>query len=405
MEQDVTWQILAGEWSDFAIRWLHVIAAVAWIGSSFYFIHLDLSLQKRAGLPAGVGGDAWQVHGGGFYHMQKYLVAPSHMPEDLTWFKWEAYTTFLSGFALLCVHYWANPQLYLIDRTVLDLAPWQAVTLGVITLALGWIVYDALCKSPLGKNDVALFAVLFVYLVFVAWGLTKIFSGRGAFIEFGALIGTMMVANVAHIIIPKQRKVVKALLAGETPDPALGKAGKQRSMHNNYLTLPVVFLMISNHYPLSFATKYNWVIVALVMVMGFVIRHFFNAQHARKKAPWWTWGVAIVCFVLIAWLSGFGPSAANAAEAAPAPSFAQVQEIVTSRCSMCHAQEPVWDGVGVPPKGVKLDNPDDIRLHAEQIYLQAVMTHAMPPGGNITEISPEDRAVLGAWYRAGAPKS
>eukprot|EP01037_Dinobryon_pediforme_P042277 gene42277-52535_t len=203
MEQHVTWQILAGEWSDFAIRWMHVIAAVAWIGSSFYFVRLDLSLQKRPGLPEGVGGDAWQVHGGGFYHMQKYMVAPSHMPEDLTWFKWEAYATFLSGFALLCVHYWANPELYLIDRTVLDLLPWQAVTLGVITLALGWIVYDVLCKSTLGKNDVALFAVLFVYLVVVAWGLTRVCSGGGAFLGFGALIGTMMVANVAHIIIPK----------------------------------------------------------------------------------------------------------------------------------------------------------------------------------------------------------
>ncbi len=404
----MTWQILVGEWSDFAIRWLHVIAAVAWIGSSFYFIHLDLSLQKRAGLPEGVAGEAWQVHGGGFYNMQKYVVAPSHMPEDLTWFKWEAYMTFLSGFALLCVHYWANPELYLIDKTVLDLVPWQAVTLGVLTLALGWVVYDQLCKSPLGKNDVALFGVLYVYLVFIAWGMTHVFSGRGAFIEFGALIGTMMVANVAMIIIPKQRIVVKSLLAGEEPDPALGKAGKQRSLHNNYLTLPVVFLMISNHYPLSFGTQYNWLIIALVMIMGVAIRHFFNSQHAHKGNPWWTWLVAAACFVLIAWLSGFGPSAAKAAESKPVTAqaqkikFADVQEIVVSRCSMCHAQEPVWSGVGVAPKGVMLETPDEIHLHAKQIYLQAVMSHAMPPGGNITEIAPEDRRILGLWFEQGA---
>jgi uncharacterized membrane protein len=404
----VTWQILAGEWSDFAIRWLHVVAAVAWIGSSFYFVHLDLSLQQRTGLPEGVAGEAWQVHGGGFYNMQKYVVAPRHMPEDLTWFKWEAYTTFLSGFALLCVHYWANPDLYLIDKSVLDLAPWQAVTLGVAALALGWIVYDLLCKSALGKNDVALGAVLYVYLVFIAWGMTKVFSGRGAFIEFGALIGTMMVAHVAMIIIPKQRLVVKALLAGETPDPALGKAGKQRSVHNNYLTLPVVFLMISNHYPLAFASRWNWAIIALVVVIGVSVRHFYNSRHAHKPSPWWTWAVAAAAMLAIIALSAQGPANVQGAANATMPAvqkiaFADVQDIVISRCSMCHAAEPAWDGIGVAPKGVMLDTPERIKLHATEIYLQSVATHAMPPGGNLTEISDDDRRVIAAWVEGGAP--
>jgi uncharacterized membrane protein len=394
--------LLIEEWANFLLRWVHVIAGIGWIGSSFYFIHLDLSLRKREGLPEGVGGEAWQVHGGGFYHMQKYVVAPKSMPKELTWFYWEAYATFLTGFALLVAHYYMNAEIYLVDKTVLDISGGTAIALSIAGLVVGYAVYEGLCRSPLGKNDLALGLVGFAFLVFLAWFFTKIFSGRGAFIELGALIGTAMVANVAHVIIPNQRKIVKALLAGETPDPALGKAGKQRSVHNNYLTLPVIFLMVSNHYPLAFASKYNWIIATLVLVIGVLIRHFYNEGHAGRAKPWWTWAVSALLVAIIMWLSMAGSAVSNAA-APRNVQFAQVQDIVTARCSMCHAREPVWDGIAAPPKGVMLDTPEAIRQHAKGIFLQAVATRAMPPGGNMTDLPDEDRQVLAAWFANGAP--
>lgn len=399
------WRILFTEWADFLIRWVHVIAGVTWIGSSFYFVHLDLSLRKRDGLPQGVGGEAWQVHGGGFYNMMKYTVAPSHLPQELTWFKWEAYWTFISGFSLLCWHYFAHADLYLIDKTVMDLTPWQAVSISLVVLVMGWVIYDFLCRSKLGDNELALGVVGFLFLVAIAFGLTRVFSGRGAFILLGALIGTIMVANVAMNIMPNQKKTVAALIAGQPPNPAYGKTAKSRSLHNNYLTLPVIFLMVSNHYPLAFASKWNWLIITLVMVIGGVIRHFFNSQHAHKGSPWWTWAVAAACFIGVILLSGVSREGGTAGlTTAPAAKvkFAQVEEIVTSRCSMCHMAEPVWDGVHVPPKGVMLDTPERIRLHADQIYVQAVMTRAMPPGGNLTELSEDDRKLLAAWVQGGA---
>ncbi|MDB5509560.1 MAG: conserved rane protein of unknown function [Hyphomicrobiales bacterium] len=398
--------IIAGEWANFLIRWVHVIAGIAWIGSSFYFVHLDLSLRKHDKLAAGVGGEAWQVHGGGFYNMVKYMVAPPHLPKELTWFKWEAYATWISGMAMLIVMYYAQADLYLIDRTVLDISPAAAVAISVAGLVLGWVVYDLMCKSPLGRNDALLGAVGFALLVALSYGFTKVFSGRGAYIQIGAMIGTIMVASVAMTIIPNQRKIVDSLLKGETPDPRLGAAGKQRSVHNNYLTLPVVFLMISNHYPLAFASRWNWLIVALVVVIGVTVRHFYNSRHAHKPSPWWTWAVAAAAFLAIVFLSGQPlqkSAAATPADGVQKAAFADVQEIVISRCSMCHAAEPVWDGVGVAPKGVMLETPEQIRQHARAIWLQAVATHAMPPGGNITELSDEDRSVLAAWVQAGAP--
>jgi uncharacterized membrane protein len=400
----VTLAIVASEWGNFLLRWTHVIAGIAWIGSSFYFVHLDLSLRKHDALAPGVGGEAWQVHGGGFYNMVKYVVAPPHLPKELTWFKWEAYATWLSGFALFISLYYTNAELYLIDRTVLDISPAVAIAISVGGLIAGWVVYDLMCKSALGRNDLLLGIVGFVLLVAASYGFTKVFSGRGAYVQIGAMIGTIMVASVAMTIIPNQRKIVDALLAGQTPDPALGAAGKQRSVHNNYLTLPVVFLMISNHYPLAFASRWNWVIIGLVVVIGVTVRHFYNSRHAHKGTPWWTWGVAAACFLAIVFLSVPSAFTGKSASAAPARqvAFNDVQEIVTSRCSMCHASEPVWDGVGVPPKGVMLETPQQIREHASAIYVQAAVTHAMPPGGNITEISDEDRATIAAWYESGA---
>src|SRR6516164_7874635 len=280
------------EWLSLIVRWLHVVAGIAWIGSSFYFIHLDLSLKPRSGLPEGVQGDAWQVHGGGFYHMVKYLIAPARMPDELTWFKWEAYTTWLSGFALLVIVYYLGAELYLIDRSVLDLTAPVAAAVAFGSLVATWLLYEAMCRSALGRNEVALALVGYVYLVALTYGFTHVFSGRGALNQIGALIGTIMVANVFIVIIPNQKKTVAALIAGKEPDPALGLEGKQRSVHNNYLTLPVVFLMISNHYPLIFATRFNWVMVAIVLAVGPIIRHIFNSRHEGKGSPWWIWGVA-----------------------------------------------------------------------------------------------------------------
>ena len=396
-------ELVLTEWVSAILRWLHVIAGIAWIGSSFYFIHLDLSLKPRPGLPTGVKGDEWQVHGGGFYHMMKYVVAPAQMPDHLTWFKWEAYATWLSGFSLLVVVYYLGADLFLIDKSVLDMTAVQAAGIAFGSLVLSWLVYEGLCRSPLGKHEVALALVGYVYLVALTYGFTHVFSGLGAFTQIGAIIGTIMVANVFVMIIPYQRKTVDAMIAGKEPDPVWGALGKQRSVHNNYLTLPVVFLMLSNHYPLMFATRYNWLIVAIVLLIGPVIRHFYNSRHEGKGDPWWTWAVAAAGLALIAWLSAAGPRVLTTGALLPStPRFKQVSNIVISRCSMCHAAEPVWDGIPAAPKGVMLDSDEQIRLHAKLIDAFAVHSQAMPPG-NITEMTPQERLTLASWLAAGAP--
>ena len=386
------------EWLSLVLRWLHVVAGIAWIGSSFYFIHLDLSLKARAGLPQGVKGDAWQVHGGGFYHMVKYLVAPARMPDELTWFKWEAYTTWLSGFALLVVVYYLSAELFLIEKSVLDVSPATAVAISIVTLLVGWLAYEALCRSPLARNELALALVGYVFLVVLTYAFTHLFSGRGAFVQIGALIGTIMVANVFAIIIPNQKKIVAALLTGKEPEPIWGEVGKIRSVHNNYLTLPVVFLMISTHYPLLFATRFNWLIVAIVLAIGPVIRHFYNSRHEGLGSPWWTWGVAAAGMIAIAFLSAAGPREARSG-AAPAPTDAVVADIVISRCSMCHAPEPVWAGIAHAPKGIVLDTLERIRAHARLIDITSVRSSAMPPG-NVTDMTANERATLAAWLGA-----
>src|SRR3982074_1275574 len=388
------------EWLSLIIRWLHVVAGIAWIGSSFYFIHLDLSLKSRADQPQGVQGDAWQVHRGGFYHMVKCLVAPARMPDELTWFKWEAYTTWLSGFALLVVVYYLGAELYLIDKSVLDLTAPMAAAVAFGTLLLAVVSYEGLCRSPLGRHEGALALVGYVFLVGVTYAFTHVFSGRGAFTQIGALVGTIMVANVFVIVIPNQKKTVAALLAGKEPDPKWGADAKQRSVHNNYLTLPVVFLMIANHYPLMFATRFNWLIVAIMLAIGPVIRHFFNSRHEGKGSPWWTWGVAAAGMAAVAWLSGAGPGGTS--PRAETLDIKAAENTVLSRCSMCHRDEPLWPGVHAPPKGVVLDDPENISRHARLIEINAVRSHAMPPG-NVTEMTPQERQILAAWIAAGAP--
>lgn len=397
------------EWLSFGLRWLHVITAMAWIGSSFYFIALDLGLNRNIEGPA--DGEEWQVHGGGFYHVQKYLVAPAAMPEHLTWFKWESYTTWLSGVALLMVMYWAGSELYLIDPEKMDLLPWQAIVISAGSLGIGWLIYDYLCKSKLGERPTVLMFLLFLVLVAMSWGYDQVFTGRAALLHLGAFTATIMTANVAMVIMPNQRVVVADLKAGRVPDPKYGKIAKLRSTHNNYLTLPVIFLMLSNHYPLAFGTPYAWIIACLVFLMGVSIRHYFNSMHSRTGKPNWTWGLTLILFVLIAWLSSIRhfdgdiesvkaiPLTSYEERFAQADGFEDAHKIVQGRCGMCHAREPVWEGIIWAPKGVLLETRADIAKNAHSIYLQAGISHAMPPG-NITNISQNDRTVLVNWYRS-----
>lgn len=397
------------DWLSFAVRWLHVVTGIAWIGSSFYFVALDLGLRQRPGMPAGAFGEEWQVHGGGFYHVQKYLVAPAEMPEHLTWFKWESYATWLSGFAMLCIVYYAGADLFLIDPNVLAMSVPAGILLSLATIGVGWVVYDLLCRSPLGNSDTGLMLVLYGVLVFIAWGLIHLFTGRAAFLHLGAITATIMSANVFMVIIPNQKIVVADLIAGRKPDPKYGKIAKQRSLHNNYLTLPVLFLMLSNHYPLAFGTEFNWVIASLVFIIGVLIRHYFNTRHARKGNPTWTWLAAAVLFVVIIWLStapklltGEVKTSSAAQVYVASAHFPAVRDTVLGRCSMCHAAEPSYEGIYHAPKGVMLDTDAGIAEHAGEIYLQAGRSHAMPPA-NVTQITDKERALLVAWFE-GAGK-
>ena len=387
-------------WSEMLVRWVHVIAGIAWIGSSFYFIALDLSLKPGKQLPSEAHGQAWQVHGGGFYNMVKYLVAPKQMPDELTWFKWEAYGTWISGIALMALVYYASAGLYMIDLEILDITELQAVAISIGGIILGWAIYDGLCRSPLGRNDVYLAVAGFVFLVILSYGYTQIFSARGAFMQMGVTIGTMMVANVLMVIIPGQKKVVVALKAGDAPDPVYGMRGKQRSLHNNYLTLPVIFVMIGGHYPAIFATSYSWVILGLVLIIGAVIRHFFNTKHQGKPAPYWTWAVAAVLSVLAMMLSYAGSPARAGVDAASYGNHDEIHtaavELVIERCSACHAQEPLWEGLAFAPKGIYLETEAEAVKLVDDIFWQAVASHAMPPG-NVIWMEDEERALLAAW--------
>ena len=396
------------DWLAFAVRWLHVVTAIAWIGSSFYFIALDLGLRQAPDLPEGAAGEEWQVHGGGFYHIRKFLVAPAAMPEHLTWFKWESYSTWASGAALLMVVYWAGAELYLIDPAKADLSVWQAIACSMAFIVAGWIGYDALCRSPLKSRPTLVMAVLFAGIVAASWLLNQVFTGRAALLHLGAMTATIMTANVFLVIMPNQRIVVADLKAGRAPDAKYGQIAKLRSTHNNYLTLPVIFLMLSNHYPLAFGTPNAWIIGSLVFLIGVSIRHYFNSRHAGRGSPTWTWAVTVVLFILLAWLSSaplrqppaedraIGPEALRFAAA---EGFDAAHQIVVGRCSMCHARDPVWPGIRWPPKGVVLETEADTASEARRIYLQAGVTHAMPPG-NLTGMSGEDRAALVAWYRS-----
>ena len=407
------YSLLMLDWAEFALRWLHVITAIAWIGSSFYFIALDLGLRKSAHLPPLAHGEEWQVHGGGFYHIQKYLVAPPTLPEHLTWFKWESYATWLSGFALMAVVYYFGADIYLIDEEKLALPLWGAVAISLSVLAIGWLGYDLLCKSRLGEKPTLLMLSLYVILCALAYGLDQIFTGRAAFLHLGAVTATIMSFNVLMVIIPNQRIVVADLKAGNVPDAKYGKIAKLRSTHNNYLTLPVIFFMLSNHYPLAHSTDYSWIIASLVFLMGVSIRHYFNSRHARLGNPRWTWAVTALLFAVIMALSIaplFSHQKAEEdelvlselslfqANLASHDDFEDVRDIVLGRCSMCHAREPYYDKVLWPPKGVMLETDSQIISQAHAIITQSSLSHAMPPA-NVSYMEEEERQTLLRWYR------
>lgn len=402
--------VIFGAWAEFAIRWLHVITAIAWIGSSFYFIALDLGLRKSPSLAPGAHGEEWQVHGGGFYHIQKYLVAPDKMPDHLIWHKWQSYSTWLSGFVLLALVYYVGAEFYLIDINVADIAVWQAIAISLASLGFGWVIYDQLCKSRFGEENTRLMVLLFVLLVIMAWGYTQVFTGRAALLHLGAFTATIMSANVFFIIIPNQKIVVADLKAGRVPDAKYGKIAKQRSTHNNYLTLPVIFLMLSNHYPLSFASEFNWLIAALVFLMGVTIRHFFNSLHMGAGYKWWTWAVTTVLFLTIIMLSTLGqPRAAEEEDLAALPAsigrfvedphFEDAYWSVVGHCSMCHAEDPVWPGLYWAPKGIILETEAQVARAAQTIYLQSGVSHAMPPRSSV-QMGDEARAEIIRWYRS-----
>jgi len=386
------------EWLSLIARWVHVTAAMVWIGSSFYFMQTDMKLQSGDHLPDGVQGEAWQVHGGNFWNMVKYTVAPARMPGSFTWYIWESRVTWLSGFMLLVLVYYMQADLFLIDKSVMDLSPTQAAIFSFISLAIVWFIYDALCRSPLGRHELALAAIVYVFLVLLAYGFSQVLSGRAAINQVGAVVGTFMVANAFTVIHPNQRKNVAALLAGKPADAELVRKARQRSIHNNYLTLPVILLMISNHYPLLYATRYNWLIAAIILALGPVIRHFFNSRNAGKGSPWWTWAVTAAGMLLILYLSSLG-ARAEEAPARTSTAFARAQEIVSTRCSMCHTKEPVWAGLAGPGMNISFDDPNDLRRYAPLIDRFAVRSNAMPPG-NVTEMTAEERSLLRVWIRA-----
>jgi uncharacterized membrane protein len=384
----------ATDWLDLLTRWLHVIAGIVWIGSSFYFIALDNHLRPPRDAEEGVGGESWEIHGGGFYRIHKYTVAPDELPEPLHWFKWEAYTTWLSGFALLVVLYYLHADTYLIDKSVADLSPLGAVLISVALLAAAWLVYDSLCRV-LGERPLVLAGTLLVLITLAAWGISHLFSGRATYIQVGAMIGTMMVGNVFFVIIPAHWELVRAKQAGREPDPRWNERAKLRSVHNNYLTLPVVFTMLSNHFPFTYGHSYSWLILVVLLVIGAWVRHFFNLRHTGRTV----WAIPVSAAIAIAVLAILIRPQNESSAGTSAVPFATVQKIVDQRCTACHSQHPTL--VSEAPLGLKLDTPQEIQRYAPDVKGVAVDSAAMPLG-NVTKMTTVERQLLGRWIDQGA---
>ncbi len=393
------------EWLNLLGRWVHLVVGIAWIGASFYFVWLDNSLEApkvEDDVERGVGGEIWSVHGGGFYHAQKYKVAPPKLPEKLHWFKWEAYTTWITGMFLMCLMYWYQAEIYLIDPNVMTLSKPVAVILGMLTIVLGWIVYDQLCKSPIGNDENKLSLVMLVFVSVAAYVLCQIFSGRGAYLHFGAMLGTIMVANVAFVIMPGQRDLVAAKQEGRAPDPIHGILAKQRSVHNTFFTLPVLFVMISNHYAMTWGHKYNWLILIVLTIAGGLIRVFFVQRHTGKQTPI---PLIIAGFLIMGVAAAIAPKPLAPVVSDNGPvtpvNFADVQQVMQARCVGCHAKVPTQPGFYSAPKGIALESAEDIVNYAQTIHQQVVVTKAMPIG-NLTGITDDERALIDQWFRSGA---
>ena len=384
------------EWLNMLVRWLHLITGIAWIGSSFYFVWLDnhlLAPRQASESGNGVAGEVWSVHGGGFYHAQKYRVAPPVIPETLHWFKWEAYWTWISGMFLLALVYWYGAQVYLIDPSIAVLSSVQAVGIAAGSIVAGWLVYDLLCRTKLGNNEKVLGGVLFLFVAVLAWGLCQVFGGRGAYIHFGAVLGTIMVANVFFVIIPGQRRMVEAAKRGDTPDPGDGVRAKQRSVHNTYFTLPVLFVMTSNHFAMTYSHEYNWAILIAISLAGALIRLYFVARHTGKASlvP-----LLIAALLLAGVAASIAPRAS--AESGGSVTFDEVRAVVQARCTTCHAEMPTHPAFPAAPGGVILDTDAQIVAEALRIHQQTVVTRVMPIG-NLTGISEEERDTIDRWYQ------
>nr|WP_218168996.1 urate hydroxylase PuuD [Pseudomonas sp. E6002] len=426
------------EWLNLSVRWVHMITGVAWIGASFYFVWLENNLN-RVNPKDGLAGDLWAIHGGGIYHLEKYKLAPPTMPDNLHWFKWEAYFTWMSGIALLCVVFYANPTLYLLAPGSSLSGP-EGVLLGLGSLLAGWFIYSFLCDSALGKRPALLGLILFVLLIAAAYGFSKVFSGRGAYLHVGAVIGTIMVGNVFRIIMPAQRALVAAIAENRTPDPALPAKGLLRSRHNNYFTLPVLFIMISNHFPSTYGSQYNWLILAGIAVAAVLVRHYFNTRHNSQKYAW-TLPVGALAMICLAYVTGPKPVATApevakapaaieyqplpetalggglkpAAPVAPAPApapaeaapaqasidFDKVHGVIQERCAVCHSAKPTSPLFSTAPAGVMFDTPQQIQQMAPRIQAQAVASQIMPLG-NITQMTQQERDLIGTWITQGA---
>jgi len=396
------------DWLSLLGRWVHLITGIAWIGASFYFVWLDnhlLSPTDAQSRDKGVAGELWAVHGGGFYHAQKYRVAPQTLPATLHWFYWEAYSTFLSGLFLLALLYYAQADIYLIDPAVAPLHKPAAIAIGVAFIALGWLVYDLLCRSRLRDSGRALGALLAVLLSGAAFALCHLFSGRGAFIEFGAMLGTIMVANVFFVIIPAQRQMVQAKQEGRDPDPSAGARGKLRSVHNTYFTLPVLFTMISNHYAVTFAARNNWLVLIAISAAGALIRVYFVQRHKRHERNGRTspWGLVAAFGIVAATAAALAPRDAprTVDTQSPAQQIAVIESIVSARCVPCHAAHPMQPGFNAAPKGVVLESRDDLLTHLSQVEPQ-LASRAMPIA-NLTHMTDAERGAVLDWIHRGAP--
>ena len=385
------------DWLNIVARWVHFVTGIAWIGSSFYFIWLDNSLEaprEGSDRDEGIAGELWSVHGGGFYHSRKFRLAPPALPATLHWFKWEAYTTWLSGMFLLALVYWYGAEVYLVDTAVRELSAAAAVTIAVGFIVLGWVVYDLLCRSPLARREGPFAAVLLVAVTLLAWALCQLYSGRGAYIHFGAVLGTIMVANVFFVIIPGQRRMVEAFARGETPDPEDGIRGKQRSVHNTYFTLPVLFAMTSNHYALTYSHRYNWLILAGMALVGALVRVYFVARQRGRASP-----LPLVAAGIVLLITALALAPRSRAGGAEFVTLDMVRPVIEARCVACHAAEPSHIAFPAPPAGVVLDSDAQILAEATRIHQQTVLLRSMPIG-NLTAISDEERALIDAWYRS-----